>query len=75
MVYSNIMCDRNAVLIGRYLPLLGAQDYPVDTSRSLMWHGKERKNEQISELMSQEYYKAMLRMWSACVNHPKAKGQ
>ena len=74
MVYSNIMCDRNAILTGRYLPLLGAQDYQVDTSRSLMWHEKEKKNEQISELMSQEYHKAMLRMWSACVNHPKAKG-
>ena len=73
MVFCNIMCDRNGVLTGRYLPLLGSPAPPIDTSRSLMWHALEKKNEKISPQMSTDYRKAMHRMWNACLNHPKAK--
>ena len=66
MVYCNINCDRNGVPIGRYLPLLGSPAPHIDTSRSLMWHAMDKKNEIVSPQMVTEYRKAMLRMWNAC---------
>ena len=73
MVFCNIMCDRNGVLTGRYLPLLGSPAPPIDTSRSLMWHALDKKNEKISPHMTADYQKAMKHMWAACRNHPKAR--
>jgi 4-aminobutyrate aminotransferase-like enzyme len=66
MVYCNIICDRNGVLIGRYLPLLGSPAPPIVTSKSMMWHARDQKNEKISPQMSKEYRRAMVRMWTEC---------
>ena len=67
MVYCNIICDRNGVLIGRYLPLLGSPAPPIITSKSMMWHALDTKNEKISPQMIIDYKKAMKRMWTACM--------
>ncbi len=71
MIYCNIKCDRNGVVIGRYLPIMGSPPLPIDTSRSVMWHAKDEKNEMVDPRMLSQWGTVMKRMWSECL---KCKG-
>ena len=66
MVYSNIRCDRNGVLVGRYLPLLGSPPLPIDTSKSMMWYASATKHEKIDPDMLEDRKAIMRSMWKEC---------
>ena len=66
LLFSNVWCDRNGVVIGRYLPLLGNPPPRIDTSRSTMWEAKDKKNEKVEPQMLKDYRRVLQRMWKDC---------